>query len=163
MAYRITRNLEASIIDFINSYLTGSAPDWTDVDVINTFSQIKKEKLTPPIICLRCGVADHAKIQIGDDSTLRTSQILIDIFASDDGQRLDLKDWLITILKHGCPYYEYVIVNGSVQSKTENGRIRVLTIADTPLEFDTDKNRLSPIDRYRHLLTLEVSTGKVEV
>ena len=160
--YRQSRNLEKSIRDYIKTYLTNSAPDWTDLDVIKTFAQIKNDKLTPPIICVRCGVEDHAKIQLGNNSTLRTTQILIDIFGSSDGNKADIKDWLIEILKDGCSYNEYVITNGIVDSQTETGRIRVINIEDTPINLDDNKNNLDTIDRYRQLLTIEISTGKVE-
>jgi hypothetical protein len=76
---------------------------------------------------------------------------------------LDLKDFLIEILKHGLPYYEYTIDNGEVSEKTENGRIRVINIEDTPVDFDTPKDKLDPHDRYRTLLTLTVSLGRIEV
>lgn len=157
MAYRISRNLEASIIDYLEDNFDN---DWTGVSVVKTFSNAEKRDL--PVICVRCGVTTHEKIEIGDNNTLRSPQILIDIFAEDDGQRLDLKDYIITKMKNGCPYYEYVISNGQVQSKTQNGRIRVIDIDDTPINFDEDKDSLSPLDRYRHLLTLETSTGQVE-
>jgi len=161
--YRPTRNLEASIIDHINSYLTGSAPDWEDLDVVKTWSQIEEDNLTPPIICVRSGVSTHGRIELGSDSTLRNPQILIDVFASSDGQKLDLADWLVSILKGGCTYYEYTIVNGAVDTKTESGRIRLLDEIDvTPVNDDTDKNTLDPIDRYRMLLTLSISTGQIE-
>jgi hypothetical protein len=38
----------------------------------------------------------------------------------------------------------------------------VLNIKENPVDFDTDKNKLEVHDRYRHLITLEVTTGKVE-
>jgi len=111
---------------------------------------------------VRCGVTNHVKAEVGGDATIRTAQVLIDIFASDDGQRLDIKDYIIRKVKGGLPYYEYTIVNGQLQSKTQNGRIRVLSIDDTPLEFDVDKDKLDIRDRYRHLLTLSISLGRVE-
>jgi len=157
MAYRVSRNLEASIIDFLQDNFDD---DWTGINVEKTYSKIYD--LSLPSICIRCGVTDHEKIELGDNNTVRTPQILIDIFAENDGQRLDLKDYIVEKIKNGCPYYEYTIANGQVQSKIENGRIRVMTIDDSPINFDGDRNALDPHDRYRHLLTFTVSTGKVE-
>jgi hypothetical protein len=155
--YRISRNLEASIIEFIRDELTGS---WSDVNVEKTFSRVYEIDL--PVILVRCGTATHEKAEIGENSTRRTSSILIDIFADHDGQRLDLKDWLISVVKDGFPYYEYEIVNGQIDSKTQTGKIRVQEITDNPIDFDTPKDNLEPHDRYRHLITLEVTLGQVE-
>jgi len=157
MSYRTSRNLEASIIDFLTDELASS---WNEVNVEKTFARVYDLDL--PTLCIRVGVTSHDKVEIGGNSTLRTPQVLIDIFTTSDGQRLDLKDYLISILKAGIPYYEYVIANGQVQTKTANGRIRVLEIADTPIDFDTDKDKLDVHDRFRHLLTLTISLGQVE-
>ena len=161
--YRQSRNIEATLIDKINSILSNAGFNAT---IRKTFKQVYNIPINPNtktcIICVRVGTTSHNFIEIGSNSTVRNPLVLIDIFASDDGQRLDIKDCLIAELKGGCRYYEYVINNGSVQSKTENGRIRVLDIDDTPLNFDTEKDELDPHDRFRHLITLTVSTGKVE-
>ncbi len=157
MPYRISRNLEASIIDFLREQLE---MQWTGVKVCKTFARIYDIEL--PSICIRVGTTTHEKVELGGDATIRTPNILIDIFATSDGQRLDIKDFLIEKLKSGLPYYDYIISNGTVTSKTANGRIRVLDIDDTPIDFDVDKNSLDTHDRFRHLLTLSISLGRVE-
>ena len=155
--YRISRNLEASIIEYLKDQLTES---WSNVSVEKSFSRVYTLDL--PIICVRCGTTDHDRVEIGGKSTVRTPSILIDIFTTSDGQRLDLKDFLIEKLKGGIPYYDYTIMNGEIDSKTENGRIRILDIDDVPIDFDVDKEKLEVHDRFRHLLTLIISLGRVE-
>ena len=115
-----------------------------------------------PSICVRIGTTIHERVEVGSDSTWRTPQVLIDIFSTSDGQRLDLKDFLIEKLKGGMPYYEYEITNGVVTDKTQNGRIRILEITDNPINFDSDKDQLDVHDRYRHILALNISLGSVE-
>jgi len=155
--YRTSRNLEASIIQYIEDQLIG---DWTNIRTEKTFARAYDGDL--PCICVRCGVTDHTRAEIGETSTYRTATILLDIFAENDGQRLDLKDWLIRKLRNGLPYYEYTIINGKIQDKTQKGRINVLNILDDPIDFDADKNKLDVTDRYRHLITLLVSLGRIE-
>ncbi len=157
MPYRISRNLEASIIDYVRTEITGA---WSNIRVEKTFARIYDIEL--PSVCVRVGTTTHEKVELGGDSTVRTPNILLDIFATSDGQRLDIKDFLIEKLKAGLPYYDYIISNGKTTSKTENGRIRVLNIDDTPIDFDVDKNSLDTHDRFRHLLTLSISLGRVE-
>jgi len=155
--YRISRDIEASIIDYIRNQLVGN---WSNVACEKTFSRIYNGDL--PAICVRCGTTVHDRAEIGESSTIRTANILIDIFATDDGQRLDLKDFLIRKLKMGMPYYEYTISGGAVTDKTQNGRIRIMDISDEPIDFDVPKDDLEVYDRYRHLLSLSVSLGRIE-
>jgi len=156
--YRVSRNIEASIIDFIKDQLI--IDDWKNVNVEKSFARIYEIELDS--ICVRCGVTAHEKAEIGADSTTRTPQVLIDIFAHEDGLRLDLKDWLIEKLRNGIFYFEYTIVNGKIQAKVQNGRIRILTFDDTPVDFGEDKATSDIHDRHRHALTLSVSLGRVE-
>ncbi len=156
--YRQSRDIEASLIDYLTTELEAS---WTDINVVKTFVEVKT--LSLPSVCIRVGDTSHAKAEIGADSTIRTVQVFIDIFASSDGQRLDIKDFIVEKIKGGCIYYDYVISGGSVQSKTANGRIRVIDIEDSGVNFDIDKDKLDPHDRYRSLITLSISLGRVEV
>ncbi|KKK83261.1 hypothetical protein LCGC14_2795160 [marine sediment metagenome] len=150
------------MVEYIQAQLT--AGGWNDVTTEKTFSEVYT--LTLPVICVRAQDTDHYKIEIGSESTVRSAMVLIDIFALNDGQRLDLKDFLVSVLKGGCPYYEFITVrsgrNSSVGTRTLNGRIRVTDIDDTPIDFEVQKSDLDKHDRHRHRLTLEISTGQVE-
>jgi len=159
-SYRISRNLEASFIEYIEEKLNATGIGWSNIKIEKSFARVYDLDL--PAICIRCGVTDHDKVGIGEDSTVRTTDVMIDIFATSDGQKLDIKDFLIEKLKGGLPYYEYTIANGEIQDKTQNGRIRILDIGDTSIDLDTPKDDLDVHDRFRHLLTLSVSLGKVE-
>ena len=160
--YRISRNTEASIIQFLETELSSS---WSNVSVIKTYAELDKIGLSPgkAIVMVRCGDTIHTKAELGSGSTIREIHVLIDLFCTNDGQRLDLKDFLIKKLKHGIPYYEYTIAAGAIQSKTLNGRLTTLEMDESVLNFDTDKNELEIQDRYRHLITLRLNRGKIEV
>lgn len=156
--YRISRNIEASFIDFLKPLLQ---IDWGFDRVEKSFARIKNIEL--PSVCIRVGDTTHDKVEIGDNATTREILVLIDIFATDDGLRLDLKDYIIEKVKNGLTYYEYEIENGQVKIKTQSGRIRILDIIETPINLTTEKSTLDVHDRFRHLLTLTVSLGKVEL
>lgn len=163
MAYRISRNIEASIIDFLHTSLEETPYLWTNINVIKGFSQVYT--LTLPTICVRAENTDYDKVEIGSNSFERTVQVFIDIFADSDGLRLDLKDAIVDILKDGLVYNEYTITKSgrtSSASSTPNGRIRIQKINDTALNFGTEKEKLDVKDRYRHLLTLTVTIGRIE-
>ncbi len=155
--YRESRNIEASIIDFLKINL---AIDWTNVNCEKSFARIYTISL--PSVCIRAGITAHDKVEVGSNSTKRQVQILIDIFADSDGLRLDLKDYIISKIKSGMIYYEYSIINGTIDDKTANGRITVINIEDSPIDFDVDKDTLDEHDKFRWLITLQVIINKVE-
>jgi hypothetical protein len=161
--YRRTRNLEASLIDYLIAQL---ATSWSGINVVKGFQEAYDLNL--PVITLRAESSVTDIQEIGDNNECRSYQIMIDIFATDDGMREDLKDFLMDVLKVGCIYYQFVTAKtpnqrGSVvQSKTADGRIRVLKMTETKIKFDIDKDKLVPHDRYRHLIVLTVSRSKLE-
>jgi len=157
--YRISRNIEATLIQYIEAELVTAS--WNNVTVEKSFSKVYDINL--PVICVRLKDTVHNKSEIGTESTHRNATVFIDVFARDDGGRLDLKDFLVSILKRGCPYYEYTIANGSIQDKTQNGRLRVTNLTDTMVDLGFDKADLAVHDRYRHLLTLTISLGRLEI
>ena len=155
--YRISRNIEASFIDYLKPLLL---TNWGFDRTEKTFARIYSIEL--PSVCVRVGDTIHSKVEIGDNATIRDVHVLMDIFSTSDGQRLDLKDYIIGIIKNGLDYYDYEIENKQVKTKTQNGRIRILEISETPINFGTDKNDLDIHDRYRHLIDLTISLGRVE-
>jgi len=158
MPYRPTRNQEASIIDYLKDCFE---EDWSGINVEKSFSRVYDQTL--PVICVRLGLVSHSSVEIGTDSIYRSSQLLIDIFAKNDGQKLDLVDYIVSKIKSGFDYYEYVIENGITKSKTKSGRIIVnKPIEVTHINFSDDKDTLDEHDKYRSLITAEIRIGKVE-
>ena len=158
MPYRPTRNQEASIIDYLK---TNFDEDWSNISVEKSFSKVYDQTL--PVICVRLGNVTHNAVEIGTNSIYRSSQLLIDIFAENDGQKLDLVDYIVSKLKDGCDYNEYTIEHGAVKSKTKSGRIIFnKPIEVTHINFSEDRNTLDEHDKYRSLITVEIRIGKVE-
>jgi len=162
-SYRTSRNLEASIFDYISQNLKGT---WSDINIEKSFSRVYDISL--PIIVLRVENTNYNRIELGSNSISREVLILVDIFAESDGQRLDIKDYLVSILKNEFPFYEYYTEANSsgnyvVKRKSTNGRVNVLTISDESINLNTAKNDLDKHDRYRHLIKMKVSLSKLEV
>jgi hypothetical protein len=156
--YRESRNLEASTIQRIETILTDN--NYSGVEVVKTLS--KAYDTTLPVICVRVGDTIHSGAELGTHLTQRKPLILIDVFANSDGQKLDLKDLLISGLKSGFVYYNYVIVDGAVSTKTADGRVVIESIIDTPVDLGVNKSDLDLHDRYRWLISLHCSKTKLE-
>ena len=162
--YKVSRNIEASFVDFLKEQLELS---WTNISVIKGFEKAYDTKIPLPVVAIRAENTVYDKVEIGSNSFTRTVQVFVNLFADSDGLRLDLKDSIIGILKNGLIYYEYTIAkqgrNAIIEEKEANGRIRIQSIDDTPIDFNIDdKTKLNERDKYRHLLTLSVSIGRVE-
>ena len=89
MSYRISRNLEASFIDFLETTLAESPYSWTGINVIKGFAHAYE--LPTPTIAVRAENTVYDKVEIGSNSFTRTVQVFVNLFADSDGLRLDLK------------------------------------------------------------------------
>lgn len=150
MAYRISRNVEASLIDRITSDL--STDGWVGIRVIKSFAEVYKGTL--PCVCINVTEIRPQKLEIGSKTNLKYFTVNIKIFATSDGNRLDLSDWLLDKLEDDTDYYIYTITNGAVSSKVITGRIVITRWFDNRKEL-VNTEMLEKEDRYRHLLSFE--------
>ena len=150
MSYRISRNIEASIIDRITADLVTAS--WTGIRVEKSFSEVYKGTL--PCICINALEIRPKKLEIGSKTNLKYFTVNIRVFAVNDGQRLDLSDWLLDLLEDDTNYYVYTITNGVVSAKVLTGRIVITKWFDNKKEL-TNTEVLEKEDRYRHLLSME--------
>ncbi len=146
--YRNYRNLEATLIYKITADLLSDG--WTGIRVEKAFAEIYKGTL--PAICVSMEESDVLSREIGSKSYLENILVSIRIFATSDGNRLDLASWMLSKIMPGMNYYTYTITSGVVSSKTLAGRIIILDITSNRKELKNTDN-LDIIDRYRHVLT----------
>lgn len=164
ITYRQTRNIERSLKDYIVEILEDN--NWSNINVVKTFDKVydlpfDADKKTAAI-SIRVSYTNHDPAEVGSNSTIRKPLILIDVFGSSDGQKEDIVDTLSSELKNGFTYYEYVLENGSVKTKTSNGKIEVNTMSQTPINLDSEKDQLNVWDRYRMLITLNCTKNNIE-
>jgi len=122
MSYRLSRNVEASIIDYITTQL--ATDGWTGIYVEKSFAEIYKGKF--PSILVSVSDRPEERLEIGDNVLSNFVNFEIRIFAENDGQRLDLSDWILPKIMNGIIYYTYTITNGVVSAKVASGRISIL-------------------------------------
>jgi hypothetical protein len=150
MAYRISRNIEASLIDRITADL--ATDGWSGIRIEKSFAEVYKGTL--PCICINALEIRPEKLEIGSKTNLKYFTVNIRIFATSDGQRLDLSDWLLDKLEDDTDYYSYTITGGVVFAKILAGRIVITKFFDNRKELTNTEN-LEKEDRYRHLLSFE--------
>jgi hypothetical protein len=155
--YRISRNIEASLIDFIKEELTTDG--WIDIRVEKSFSEVYTGTL--PCICINVLEINPTKLEIGSKTNLKYFTVNIRIFATSDGQRLDLSDWLLDELEDDVDYYSYTVTNGVVVEKVLIGKIVITRWFDNRKEL-INTEILEKEDRYRHLLSFECIVAESE-
>lgn len=149
--YRASRNLEKSLIDFITAELL--ADNWTGIQVEKGFPQ--KYKGMIPLIGIEALEINKQTLEIGGKTKIKYRTIRIRIFADNDGQRLDLSDWLMEKFEDkNIPYYKYTITNGMVSAKILSGRIEILRELENRKELQNTEN-LEHEDKFRHILVYE--------
>jgi len=151
MAYRISRNTEASLIDRITADL--ATDGWTGIRVEKSFSEVYKGTL--PCIVVNVLEINPVTLEVGGKNKIKYFTVNIRIFATSDGQRLDLSDWMLDKLLDDTNYYSYTITNGVVSAKVLTGRIVLTRWFENRKEL-TNTEGLQKEDRYRHLLSFEV-------
>jgi len=150
MAYRVSRNIEASLIDEITSALTTGG--WTGITVLKGFPQDYKGKA--PFIGVEALEIRPQKLEIGSKTNLKYFTVKIRIVAKNDGQRLDLADFLFDELEDDVNYYDYTITSGVVAVKTLTGRIVITKWNENRKELQNSEN-LESEDRYRQVFVFE--------
>ena len=150
MAYRLTRNAEASFVDYITIEL--AADGWTGIRVEKSFAKVYEGAL--PCICINSPDRPLRRREIGGNSIFKELRMDIRIFTKSDGIRLDLADWIIEKIINGINYYEYTITGGAVSSKIPKGKITIPIVSDIENRKElVNVENLSQEDRYRHLIS----------
>lgn len=156
--YRISRNLEASLVDFITEQLIEDG--WQGVRVEKTFANVYNGNFP----CVLVNVVNVLSIrkEIGNYETIKKFLVSFRIFTEEDGQRLDLSDWLLEQLEPGVNYYSYTTrLSGKkkvVDSKTLAGRIDIRRFVENKKELENIQN-LAKEDKHRHLITVEMEVS----
>jgi hypothetical protein len=148
--YRQSRNLEASLVDFVSASLINGG--WTGIGVLKGFPQDYKGKA--PFIGVEALEIRPEKLEIGSSENIKYYNVKIRIVATNDGQRLDLSDFLFDLLEDDVNYYDYTIAGGVVSVKTLTGRIVITKWNENRKELQNTEN-LESEDRYRQVFTFE--------
>ena len=151
--FRESRNVERSTLQYLETQIDAS---WSNVTVIKTFYQAYARDNNPPIVCIRLMDQNTDFLEIGATTLDNTYNIIIDIFASSDGQRLDLADFIINQIKDNWTYNTYAHATGdkSTTIATAAGKCRVTDfIENGKVDLgETEESR----DRHRHSLIFTV-------
>jgi len=152
--YSQTRNTELSTLKFIEDNL---AIDWSGVNIVKSWSQL--DKVANPVVCVSLTDTNYNRTELGNTTYRNDYVFTIDIFATSDGMRIDLSDWLMRTINSGWTYYE--VSQSAPKSRTLTytaaGRCRIDSI------LDNNKVELGKVgdikDKYHQSIVIVVTVG----
>jgi hypothetical protein len=148
--YRISRNIESSLIDYLEAELTSDG--WTGIRTVKAFTEVYEGTL--PCICINVLEIRPQKLEIGSKAHIKYFTVNIRVFAKSDGARLDLSDWVFEKIEDDVDYYEYAITDGTVSDKELSGKIIITRYFENKKELTNTEN-LELADKFRHLISFE--------
>mgnify|MGYP001255336568 CR=1 FL=1 len=151
MSFRTARNIELSILDYLTTQIEAN---WSSISIVKSFIKAYKEPL--PVICARLFSFPPDRLEIGGNELLYDYNIIIDIFANSEGQKLDLADFIVDKLKDGCTFYEFSQTSGAPETLTKvaDGLLHVKDfISNMSLDFGEDSDKY---DQHRHFLSFNI-------
>ena len=149
--FRVSRNIELSLLYYIETSLNA---DWTGITVVKTFKKAYHKDTALPIVCIRLSDTSATRQEVGSDTLDSRYLLILDIFSTSDGQRLDLADYIKDKLKNGWIHYDHSHASGDNTTLTRiaNGRDMVTEFtSDTKIEFGENVDER---DQYRHTISV---------
>ena len=155
-SFREARNVELSTIYYLETQIDAS---WTDVNVEKSFTKAYSKDLAVPIITIELFSTIPTRLEIGSNTLENRHLINIDIFASSNGQRIDLASFIDSQLQEGWTYYthSHPVGDNTTLTRTSAGTVKVQ-------EWITDSkiitlDSIDEKDRFRHLISFTVKKG----
>lgn len=154
MAYfNKARNIEASIIEYLTQCFSS---EWSSlgINVVKGYSNAYQSNL--PVVAVGLDDVDTAPVEIGSTAINKTYYFNIDIFARNDGEKIDIVDYLLDILRRGCDYLEQSYESGSYENiiTSVNGRVGIKLISNNSVEFGDTKDSK---DAFRYYINISAN------
>jgi hypothetical protein len=156
LSWKLYRCLENSLKDFLTSQ--GTTDSVTDINgnLIPIYIGRREDKnWTLPCISLYVDSETATRIEIGSNARDDRQLMIIDIYATDEGERLDLAKWITDTINNGFRYYTYTVNPSNPESpvKVAGGLTHVDFLTNGRVNLGQN---VSEIDSHRHKITINV-------
>jgi len=106
LAWQISRNIENSLYEFLTDrVIDDSVTDANGVDIPIRVGRKEGNDWTLPCISIYLDTKTLSRAEIGSNNRLKLYLIIMDIYATNEGERQDLADWLETAVNDGFRYF----------------------------------------------------------
>jgi len=154
--WRLYRNLENSLKDFLESKisedsLTGDNGNAVEVHV----GRENSDTWELPAISIYMDSETLTRFEIGSNLRQNQQLIILDIYANNEGERLDLAKWLVDTINDGWTYYTYSynVSNPEAPTKVAGGLVNVNFNSNNRV---TLIQNVSVLDAHRHRVSITV-------
>jgi len=153
MAWRKLRNLESSLKDFLDAQIVSDVLVGENGTTVTTrVGRKNDDDWTLPCISFYVESETLERAYIGSNTRFENHLIIFDVYASNEGERLDLAKWLSDTINDGWQHYSYVYnpSNPELPTKTAGGWVSLnfltntrVNLGQTVSEFDSHRHRIS--------------------
>ena len=120
MTWRLYRNIENSLKDFLDIEISNDSLTAEDgSSIVVRVGRKEDDNWTLPCISLYVESETLERFEIGSNKRDDRQLIIIDIYATNEGERLDLAKWLIDTINDGWRYYTYSYNSSNPESPTK--------------------------------------------
>ncbi len=150
LEWSIYRNLEMSLKDFLDDKASED-----EISVNIRLGRKNDSSFTLPCITFYFESETSERLEIGSNNTFDRKLFIFDIFATGEGERLDLAFWLKEAIRNGWKVYSYAPneENPHELIRQEQGRATINFLTNMRVTLG---DNVDPIDQFRHRITVQV-------
>ena len=156
LSWQLYRNEENSLRDFLTTEISNDGI--TDINgnaIPVRVGRKEDDNWTLPCIAVYFESETAPRFEIGSNNRDDRQLMIIDIFATDEGERVDLAKWVTDTINDGFRYYTYTVNQSTPESpdKVAGALLNVdfLTNGRVNLGQNVDQ-----FDAHRHQITITV-------
>ena len=159
LAWGRCRNIENSLKDFLTTQVVAdSVTDINGVAVPIRVGRKEDNDWSLPCITVYLDNETAERAYIGSNQRLDSFLIIIDIFATNEGERLDLANWLKDTINDGFRYYAYTPSELDPQNPTKvaGGLVNINFLTNSRVALGQNVN-IEDAHRHRISVTTWIS------
>lgn len=154
LAWQFWRNLENSLKDFLDTEISNDSV--TDINGVSIPVRVgEKQSNIPqlPGIAVYVESETLSRLEIGSNIRDKRELIIIDIYATNSGERKDLANWLVGAINDGWRYNSYTPNINTPESPTKvaGGWMSLNFLTNTKVKLGQN---VSEIDAHRHRVSI---------
>lgn len=156
MVWGLSRSLENSLKDFLDTKISDdSLVGENGNDILVRVRGKNDNILTLPAISLYAEGETLERFELGSNKRDERELIIIDIYASNEGERLDLAKWLTDTINDGFTYYTYAVNPSNPESptKTDSGLANINFLTNSRVNLGQN---IVEEDAHRHRVSINV-------
>jgi len=154
LEWRTSRNIENSLYVFLTDQVDeNSVTDSNNVNIPIRVGRKVSKDWTLPCITIYLDDKTSERAEVGSNNRLKSYLIIMDIYATNEGERLDLSDWLEETVNNGFRYFSMLPSTSGPQTpiQTACGLVEVNFVTNARVALGQN---VDPEDAHRHRISI---------